>query len=165
MKPHTPAAASSSAPQTGERRWLPVRVEGQIDINALKAAMPQLWAEARDLYGRHGVIWQKAQALAASQHIDFKDRDPWTDNVVEWLAGKGHMGLAPPSAMTTVEILIGVLGFEARNVGQREKQRIAKIMRENGFTLRSVWQESRSIWAWVFDRGPLTPSHDSKEGV
>ena len=153
------------ADETGERRWLPVRVEGQIDINALKAAMPQLWAEARDLYGRHGVIWQKAQALAASQHIDFKDRDPWTDNVVEWLAGKGHMGLAPPSAMTTVEILIGVLGFEARNVGQREKQRIAKIMRENGFTLRSVWQESRSIWAWVFDRGPLTPSHESKEGV
>ena len=138
---------------------------GQIDINALKAAMPQLWAEARELYGRHGVIWQKAQALAAPQHAGFKDCDPWTDSVIEWLEHGGHMGLAPPTAMTTLEILSGVLGFEARNVGQREKQRLSKIMRENGFTLKSVWQGRRSIWAWVFDRGPLTPSHESKEGV
>lgn len=159
----TTNSAEFLADETGERRWLPVRVEGQIDINALKAAMPQLWAEARELFGRHGVIWQKAQALAASLHAGFKDRDPWTDNVIEWLENGGHIGLAPPTAMTTLEILRDALGFEVRQVGQREKQRLSKIMRENGFTLKSIWKGGRSNWAWVLDRGPLTPSHESEE--
>lgn len=153
------------ADETGERRWLPVRVEGQIDIAGLKAALPQLWAEGRELCRQHGVIWKKAQELAASRHVEFKDTDPWQERVLQWLAAAGHMGLAPPPAPTTLEILVDALGFEERHIGTREKQRMTRILREAGFERRSVWKDNHSRWAWVFGSRPHTPSRQPAGGV
>lgn len=148
------------ADETGERRWLPVRIEAQINIHALNGVLPQLWAEGREQYRNNGVMWREAQALASYQHQAFKDQDVWADQIVEWLASSGHMGLAPPASFTTLDVLRDVLGFEARQVGQREKNRVSRILREAGFALKSVWRTNRSVWAWVRDSPNITPSRD-----
>lgn len=69
---------------TGNRRWLPVRV-GVTNKEALKRDVLLLWAEARDLWLAGGVRWEEAERLARAVHSDHEVEDPWTEVVERWL--------------------------------------------------------------------------------
>lgn len=69
---------------TGNRRWLPVRV-GVTNKEALKRDVLLLWAEARDLWLAGGVRWEEAERLARAVHSDHEVEDPWTEVVEKWL--------------------------------------------------------------------------------
>jgi hypothetical protein len=72
------------ADDTGNRRWLPVEV-GSADRDAIIADRDQLWAEAAAMFRRGGVHWQDAERLAAGVHSRYELRDPWEEEIGEWL--------------------------------------------------------------------------------
>ncbi|MEX3629084.1 MAG: VapE domain-containing protein [Burkholderia sp.] len=63
--------------ETGERRWLPVRV-GCCDVDAIARDCLQLWAEARATFELDGIDWKEAETLAEAVHTEHKISDSWS---------------------------------------------------------------------------------------
>ena len=75
---------------TGNRRFLPVKV-GRIDIEALRArARDQLWAEASALFAAGERWWfvdpEVTVALAKVEQDARREHDVWEMAIAEWLA-------------------------------------------------------------------------------
>jgi predicted P-loop ATPase len=77
------------ADETGNRRWLPVRVDGFIDIEGIERDRAQLWAEAADLFVLGGVEYREAETLAVAVHAEHMMTDAWQGMVEQWL-DKAH---------------------------------------------------------------------------
>lgn len=69
---------------TGNRRWLPMTT-GEVNYKAIIRDRAQLWAEARDLFMAHGVMYHKAQELAKPEHENYRLEDPWEELIRCWL--------------------------------------------------------------------------------
>ena len=83
------------ADDTGERRWLPIRV-GATDLPRLRTERDQLWAEALALHRAGGVQWRAAQDQAREVHAEFKvaTSDTWTDVLRTWLLAEDDDGFS-----------------------------------------------------------------------
>jgi Virulence-associated protein E len=141
------------ADDTGERRWLPVRV-GQCDVDAIARDRLQLWAEAREKYGVGGIEWQDAERLARDVHAEHKISDPWHPIVAAWLdQPDGFAGAdGTPRArgfLSTHEILTGALGMAATNINRAAEKRLATVMTALGYRneRRRVSGEKMRGWA------------------
>ncbi len=69
---------------TGNRRWLPLTCEGTVDTKGIKHDKLQLWAEAKILYEKHGIIWQGAEKLAAKEHENYKCSNDIKEILLDW---------------------------------------------------------------------------------
>ena len=122
--------------ETGERRWLPMRV-GQVDVAGIVADRDQLWAEARHMFRKAGVAWQDAYTLGSAEHGKFKITDSWDDAVIAWLSRDGMDGETgkPRSAgrVRVSEVLTGAIKLDVSRQGKSEEMRIGKILTRLGF--------------------------------
>jgi predicted P-loop ATPase len=114
--------------ETGGRRSWPVKC-GVLDIGGLREVRDQLWAEANQLYGNKDVVWwivnpNTAKAAEAEQAERYQG-DPWDDQVMKYIA------LLP--SITISEILVRALDMEISRQGQVEQNRVARILRANGW--------------------------------
>ena len=141
---------------TGERRWLPVRIKGKVDVEAIKRDRDQLWAEGRVRYVAGGIAWQQAEELARAEHAAFKGPDPLEDSIHQWLHAKASGEEAAPidrAFLRTSEIIAGV---ERHYFGGapdiKLAHRIGRIMRSWGFSSVSQWVDGRSQKVWVKPR-------------
>ena len=116
---------------TGARRMLPVFVEKPIDIDYVLEHRDQLWAEARELWQRHGVAWQDAEALAKDAHRAATVRDLWEPNVVAWLKEQGYR-----DGWTSVHILAGACSVPVSQANRTSYERLRRVMVTLG------WEES-----------------------
>jgi predicted P-loop ATPase len=118
---------------TGNRRWLPFRC-GQCDPDALAHDRDQLWAEARDLFLQHGVMFEDAERLAGAEHAAFTEFDEWQLSVEDWLRVPDFNGgtNADRTHVTTREILrfVGVPDAQQTKLHQG---RMKKILKRLGF--------------------------------
>lgn len=137
--------------ETGERRWLPMRV-GRVDVLGITADRDQLWAEARHMFRRDGVAWQAAYELAKHEHGKFKMSDPWDDAISSWLsrdAMDGEQGVARSAGRVRVsEVLTSAVG---RPVGQQTKSdemRVAKILTRLGYQRFDGWEKGVGKAKW-----------------
>lgn len=137
---------------TGERRWLPARVHGQADVEAIERDRLQLWAEARERWGQSGVLWSEAERLAKVEHKAFKEKDPWEAVVSDWLR-EDTLGVKPMDAghLRSHDVLTGALGFDAKHIGKREEMRIGKVLRDAGLKRVDAFQNGKTFKAWVKD--------------
>lgn len=123
------------ADETGNRRWLPVQVEGA-DVAAIERDRLQLWAEARGLFEASGIAFREAEQLAKSVHDDHTIKDSWAEVVSNWLdetdilSGETNREKKILSAM---EVLIDALNFDKKQIGRREELRIAKVLQGLGY--------------------------------
>jgi predicted P-loop ATPase len=107
--------------ETGNRRWLPVRV-GAVDLARLRADRDQLLAEAvaswraGDPLALPPGVW----AEAAEEQSARVESDPWEDKVAETIRGEREV--------TVVSVLIKGLGWELGKVTQREQNRVARCL-------------------------------------
>lgn len=141
------------ADDTGNRRWLPVRV-GKTDIAAIHADRDQLWAEARELYAVHGVDFRAAEALSVDAHDEHMITDSWSDAVHQWLVDEDLLTGDSPRArkfLRIAEVLKGALGFDERNISRREELRISAILRTFGYARKKVRDGERTMWGYVPD--------------
>lgn len=81
--------------ETGNRRFWCVRGDGrQINVDAVKNVVPQLWAEAKDRYLNYAeplyLEDRTVLAFAVEQQAARVESDAWTPLVEAWLEGKTH---------------------------------------------------------------------------
>lgn len=131
--------------ETGERRWLPMRV-GAVDVAGVRADRDQLWAEGIEMFKRSGVAWQDAFRLAPLEHAQFKVGDPWADPISEWLGRDDLDG--PRSLVRTIDVLVGACGLDMARIGRRDELRVAKVLRMLGLEKIDARVEGRVMKVW-----------------
>lgn len=135
------------ADETGERRWLPIKVglHGSIDVEATIADREQLWAEAIVRWRYDGVIWAEAEQLAAGEHEKYKEVDPWLQPVCDWLLRPGALndpGSAPvdmPYEWCATDVAVGALRMRSGDVSRGVQMRIAGILKSLGAFKKKVF--------------------------
>lgn len=135
--------------ETGERRWLPLRV-GKVDTAAIEADRDQLWAEGAALFVEDGVQWSGAQDLAVNEHGKFKVVDPWEEPVQNWLGTSvfddgQKRGDVP---FTSHEVLVGALSMGVAHIKKGDEMRVGRVLRALGFdrTERRAEGVKRKVW-------------------
>lgn len=129
--------------ETGNRRFWPVRV-GEINVPLLRDHRRQLWAEAAHRH-RAGEEWWLGGELAdfaAREQAARLQRDPWHDAIVDWLDRQTLKEHAIP------DILRLALDFRTQDMGQREMNRVSRVLRVAG------WERERvrvgGVRSWIY---------------
>lgn len=163
---------------TGGRRFLPVRTDGEVMLDAIAAARDQLWAEAVALFDAQ-FHWWDLPAEATDEQAARYVGDSWEDRVERWVEGRApedrypsriKFSAGPPVWVTTDEILSHAIGMDAAKHGRPEQMRIAAIMRSLGFEHhRERWpdggRERRWFRASVDVKAWMKEDRASKEEV
>ncbi|WP_175982567.1 VapE domain-containing protein [Caballeronia zhejiangensis] len=140
------------ADETGERRWLPIRV-GRCDVASIARDCLQLWAEARDVFELAGIDWQDAEKLAAGVHHEHKISDPWTPIVQKWLDTPEEFDGQDETPgkrefLQVHDVLIGALRMDTKSIGKREEMRIGSVLQALGYVrvTRRVNGKPTKVW-------------------
>lgn len=139
------------ADETGNRRWLPVRV-GATDLAAIKADRLQLWAEARELFQARGIEFRAAEALSEDVHADHMISDSWEEAVEKWLDEPDLLTGDYPRTrryLRVGDVLKGALGFDERHIGRREELRVGAVLRTFKYSRKKLRDDGRTVWAFV----------------
>ena len=141
------------ADETGNRRFLPVTVEQKLETDAIRRDLLLLWAEARDLYAQHGVMWGAADRLAPAQHAHYMVTDAWADDIAEWLEGYEMDATAPRwhSEFSTKDILRGALNIPASVSNKGHEMRIGKALRALGFVRDQKRIGGKPTRMWLYE--------------
>ncbi len=139
------------ADETGNRRWLPVRVQAT-DTQAIERDRDLLWAEARELFQLLGVDYRAAEQMSALAHAEHTIADSWSETVGKWLQEPDPLtGNKPQDRkyLRVQEVLTKALGFEDRQIARREEMRMGAVLRALGYQRIKVRDGRSLIWAFV----------------
>lgn len=121
-----------------ERRWLPMRVTGEIDVDGIIRDRDQLWAEGALLFSNSGVVFADAEELAKGVHAEFRANDLWHNAIRNWLDDVAF-GDAPggrkrrDGAFQMSELMQGALNMDVKQLQRKDELRAGKILRVMGF--------------------------------
>lgn len=135
------------ADETGNRRWLPLRV-GNVSVAEIRDDRAQLWAEAAMVFAVEGIDYQAAERLAIDEHQDFIISDSWEEAIAYWLRkGEGRKG----RDISISEVVTGALQMDLRTCGKTQEMRIGKILRKFGYNskVKRFGLECRRVWSPV----------------
>jgi putative DNA primase/helicase len=129
---------------TGSRRFWPVMV-GSIDLEGLKAARGQLWAEAMTLWSAGEDWWldESEADLLKSNNEDFATADVWTESIVSYLDGPPRIFSA-----SVAEVLSSAIDMDKDKRGPRHMSRVASILTELGWTQKRTLIDGRKVRRW-----------------
>ena len=150
------------ADDTGNRRWLPVRVNNVINVDQITKDCKQLWAEAREMFKENGVEYKDAELLAKQFHTDHMMTDPWEPIIADWLDKQRSLASKETSEqeyLQTHEVFQGAISMETKNCGRLEQMRIGGILRKFGYERKKKRIGGRPLQVYV----PTVPSKDSKD--
>lgn len=136
------------ADDTGNRRWLPVRV-GQVDPRQVAALAPMLWAEAAVRFRANGVEWQDAQRLSQAMHDEFAFQDEWGEKVTNWLLNPLFDGDKTGAMLLTHEVLQGAIGLDVKNIKRVDEMRMGSVLRKLGYERKRVAVNGEQMWRFV----------------
>jgi predicted P-loop ATPase len=128
------------ADETGNRRWLPVRV-GQADVEAIRRDRLQLWAEGAVLYEQSGIDFKDAESLARGVHAEHTMTDPWAEDVGRWLDEPDVLtGELPRTRefLRVGDVLRGAVKMEAKHVKKYEEMRMGNVLRAFGYANKRI---------------------------
>ena len=132
---------------TGNRRFLPVRVYGDVDRDGLRRDRDQIWAEAHYRF-LQGDAWHvdtpDFRALCEEQQEDRVRDDVWAPKIATWLqnptimriGSDGKLGDQPvdlSKGVLTHEVLEGALGKPTGDATRGDEMRVATILRGWGY--------------------------------
>lgn len=148
------------ADTTGNRRWLPVRVVSEIQVDAIKADRLQLWAEARDTFKRFGgVQFHAAEELATIEHEQYMIKDAWLETVERWLDEPDLMTEETPRTrefLRATDVLREALNLDPRNIGKREEMRISSVLQTCGYSRGQRRVDGKKCKVWERTEPPGT---------
>lgn len=125
---------------TGGRRFLNVDV-CKVDIEGLKAAVPQLYAEAVAAY-RDGEPWwldEEEDELLSVRNIKNLAEDPWSEGVELFLSGL---------TQTSTQAVLNHLSVPAKDQTTAAARRVGGILRLQGWQRRYVSTNGFKAWRW-----------------
>lgn len=124
------------ADETGNRRWLPLRV-GKVRVDDIKRDVMQLWAEGAELYRTlGGVQFRDAERLASGVHEQHMIKDAWLEIVESWLDEPDALTGERPRTrefLRASDVLQDAIGLSPRSISRREENRIGSVLRELGY--------------------------------
>lgn len=142
------------ADATGERRWLPIRVERDVDVEAIECDREQLWAEGLARWRKSGVAWRDAERLARNEHAKFKISDPWSYAVEKWLDEENVACVSNKNGdgFRSEVVALEALRIDLGRYGRPEEMRIGRILR--GFGMTPVYKrvDGRVTRVWVLKK-------------
>jgi hypothetical protein len=134
---------------TGNRRWAPVEV-GRIDRDAVERDLLQLWAEAREIYKDHGVMYEGVEMLQEDENSKYMSVDPWMETISQWVA------LYPNELLTTKNIVEQALHLNYSYLKRRDAIAIAGIMRSLGYERVRTRIAGERDYEWRRNNPPLS---------
>jgi len=156
---------------TGGRRFLPVRTDGEVRLEAIAALRDQLWAEAVHLFEQGFAWWQLPDEAAEEQEARYIG-DSWEGRIAHWLTGKAvgeniypprhATGWGPLAYTTTDELLRYAIGADVAKHGRPEQMRVAAIMKRLGWHNQRVLVDGYRERRWVRASGDDAGEGDDK---
>ena len=122
---------------TGNRRYWPVAVADNIDVENLERDRNQLWAEAVKRF-REGMPWwletAELEAMAEAEQAKRVAINDLHDEVISWLEALPLTGKNLPnqSDVSVTECLNGIFGQE-RHHSRSDEIKVANILKNNGY--------------------------------
>jgi putative DNA primase/helicase len=132
---------------TGNRRFWCVRGDGrEIDVDAVKKIVPQLWAEAKDRYLNCAeplyLEDKTVLAFAIEQQAARVQGDDWSGAVENWLDGKTPDDFDQPGVRrdrtSALQVWCEAIGGDFEKFRKSDAYRIGSIMRKLGWEAHST---------------------------
>jgi hypothetical protein len=138
------------ADETGNRRWLPLEVNG-VGVEAIAADRAQLWAEARDRFLLDGVAWSDAERLGRDQHQGHMISDSWEPIIRQWLDQVGADGLknSARSFLRLHDVMQMALNIDVKHFARRDELRVGRVLRAIGYESKVVRDGQGMFKAWM----------------
>ncbi len=131
---------------SGARRFLPVRVNHAIDVDAIAAIRDQLWAEAVVRFKR-GESWWNIPDAAEHQEQSYAG-DPWEGPIHRHLTdlyqAVARREYGALMETTTEYVLLDVLKMDFGKQTRREEMRVSAILKRAG------WERRKKGKAWRY---------------
>lgn len=148
------------ADETGNRRWLPVRV-GRIDVEAIRRDSLQLWAEARERFTSEGILFRGAEQLSGEAHAAHTITDTWETAISRWLAtptteliGEGDTNEANGARPFRVgDVLDGALALSSKEQDMAKAHRVGKVLRKLGYSDKQMTVDGVRAKFWTKTEG------------
>lgn len=121
---------------TGNRRFLPLQVREQINLDGLRDMRDQLLAEAVQRYrdGERSYPSREEQALLISPEQESREiGDAWEEGIHRFLEKPDDISLAKPEIASTYDILVHGLKIDAGKIAREMTTRVGIIMRKLGW--------------------------------
>lgn len=117
---------------TGNRRFLPIKTSGKLDIEGLKAVRQQLWAEAVHYYKAGYQIWieygSELEEMASGEQQARLVDDVWTDPVMDKISWLRNV---------TVNQVLELIPVEPARRDETASRRVGRILRNAGWRPKS----------------------------
>lgn len=139
------------ADDTGNRRWLPVKVGSHLAVDRIERDRDQLWAEAVQLWRQNGIVWREAQSLVTHEHDEFEVRDPaWEERVAAWLREEGLGGerMGELEYLTISQVLEEALRLDPGKQQIRDQHRVARVLKKLGYEKHRMRVDGRIMKVW-----------------
>ncbi|XKZ90890.1 VapE domain-containing protein [Xanthomonas campestris pv. raphani] len=150
---------------TGGRRFLPVRTDGEVRLDAIAQQRDQLWAEAVAMFDAGFEWWSLPEDAAEEQEARYVG-DSWEGRIAKWLAGKlaGEQSY-PPRVMpgmrmewtTTDELLAYAIRADVSKHGRQEQMRVSAVMKRLRWSSERVMVDGYRERRWVRASGDIAP--------
>lgn len=131
--------------RTGNRRWLPIDVLGDIDVLEIEKDREQIWAQAICLFKDGGIRWQSAQKLGVKVHQNYMVTDEGLMTSLSDYLNKYENTLKPYHRIVDIG---EALDFGS-NMQKRDQMRIADCFIQLGWCRENLWVDGRRFKAWV----------------
>jgi predicted P-loop ATPase len=149
--------------ETGNRRFWPVRVESDANLDALRRDRDQLLAEAIHSLAAGGatVLAPELWAAAGLEQAARVEGDPWDDAVGDIL------DKVPTGRRVTVGEVLARLGVETERQDDRQARRVARILKRSGWIRGQKRVGGRPVWGYerppeVSPVEPVSPVGEDK---
>jgi putative DNA primase/helicase len=130
--------------ETGGRRFWPIAC-GRIDLEALKRDVEQLWAESVQRYRNGECTYIDDVAIAAEVAAHTSERyqgDAWQDVVLAY---------AQVRESVSIQECLEHVGVERGHWSQQDSNRIAKILKAQGYVRRQMTIGGKKSWRYGTD--------------
>jgi predicted P-loop ATPase len=133
--------------ETGNRRFWCVRGDGrEINVDAVKRIVPQLWAEAKDRYlnGAEPLYLEDKAVLAfaVEQQAARVEGDDWSGAVENWLNGMAGEDFDTPGERrdrtSALQVWCEAIGGDLEKFRKNDAYRIGSILRKLGWEAHST---------------------------
>lgn len=137
--------------RTGNRRFWPVRISRDVDVEAIRRDRDQLWAEARARYDS-GELWYadtaELRAMCEAEQEARVVTDPWEVDVRRWLlrpterlGDSGRCPLDTSQGISTRDVLVHAIGKRIPDILRADESRIGEALRLCGWSPKRVQVE------------------------
>lgn len=140
---------------TGLRRFWPVRC-GFINLDLLADSKDQMFAEALVAY-RAGQSWWEMPIATQHEQAERQQYDDWTEPVTTW----ANLELLKGAEYVTVpHIAAGALKLPLAQLDKSSQMRIARVLRLNGWTRKTIRNGLEVFKAWTREGGNVVTETD-----